>query len=449
MRSLFARSLMAVLTLGTLAVSHPATAQTDSNTETPVVLYGNEGLGIGTLPMGGTIPRTTGYSHPTLAQGFTVGEIGYVMTTIDVGLVMPSTTLTAIAGGTFALDIALFSSVEDVNGNKVPGERIVTFNPVPTNTVGGAFAANVPRLYTFGYLDETQSNKVTLEAGQSYWVIVSYVPLDNSNARGFSWQFAAGTNGNLPSAETPVERNTSGLTFLGTIGQHDFGSDWVDHGIASEFPNTGLSFSISGYEAPVIIDSGGGGEQTPPTLDCYALSKGFFKNQFSGWPASVVADGGALIGTQVYTIDQLKTMLSTNSTRGNQIGQLASQLVAVHLSRELARQTAGDQYLWWNGWAPDSAEAQAAYDQAAALINATAGFETHRGRLRLTGYVTGVGNLISALDGYIADNHCDDGDDDDDDRSCRRGRSRRDDDRDRCNKKLKYERRDRRKSHEC
>lgn len=449
MTRLFARSLVAALTLGTMTVSHSVMAQTDSNTDTPIVLFGNEGLGVGTLPMGGTIPRTSGYSHPTLAQGFTVGETGYVMTTIDIGLVMPSSTLTAIAGGTFALDIALFSSAPDVNGRQVPGERLASFNPVPTNTTDGAFAPNVPRLYTFGYLDATQSNKVTLEAGESYWLIVSYVPQDTSNARGFSWQFAAGTNGNLPSAETPVERNTSGLTYLGTIGQHLYGGDWVDHGVGTEFPNTGLSFSISGYVAPVIIDGGGGGEQTPPTLDCYALSKGFFKNNRSGWPALVITQG-TLIEGQPYTVDQLQAMLSARSTRGNQIGQLASQLVAVHLSRELAIQTAGDNYLWWNGWAPDSAEAQAAYTQAAALINANIRFEMHRGRLTVAGCVTDVGNLISALDGYIADNHCDDDDDDDDDdRSCRRGHSRRDNDRDRCDKKIKYERRDRRKSHEC
>lgn len=187
----------------------------------------------------------------------------------------------------------------------------------------------------------------------------------------------------------------------------------------------------------------------PPTLDCYALSKGFFKNKYpSGWPASVVANGGAVIGTQTYTVAQLRTMLSTNSKRGNQIGQLASQLVAVHLSRELAKQTAGDNFLWWNGWAPDSAEAQAAYDQAAALINANAGFDS---RGRLTGCVTGVGSLISGLDGYIQDNHCDDNDDDDDDDDddCRRDSKKKDRDRDRCDKKLKYERRDYRKRHEC
>jgi len=447
---LFARSLVAALTVGVLAVSHQANAQTDSNTETPILLYGNDALGVGSLPLGGRIPSPTGYSHPTLAQGFTVGEIGYIVTTVDLGLVMPSDTLTAIANGQFSLDIALFSSVEDVNGKQVPGERLLTFNPVPTNKTGGAFSANVPDQYTFGYLNADSSNAVTLEAATSYWVIVSYVP-QNSSVSNFYWQFAAETGDNIPEFETPVTKNTSGLTYLGTIGQHDFGGDWVDHGNTSSFPNSGLRIGISGYEASTIIDGGGGGgEQTPPTLDCYALSKGFFKNKYpSGWPASVVANGGAVIGTQTYTVAQLRTMLSTNSRRGNQIGQLASQLVAVHLSRELAKQTAGDNFLWWNGWAPDSAEAQAAYDQAAALINANAGFDS---RGRLTGCVTGVGSLISGLDGYIQDNHCDDNDDDDDDDDdddCRRDSKKKDRDRDRCDKKLKYERRDHRKRHEC
>lgn len=34
---LFARSLVAALTIGVLTVSHQATAQTDSNTETPIL----------------------------------------------------------------------------------------------------------------------------------------------------------------------------------------------------------------------------------------------------------------------------------------------------------------------------------------------------------------------------------------------------------------------------
>ena len=444
---LFARSLVAALTVGVLAVSHQATAQTDSNTETPILLYGNDAIGIGSLQLGGTIPAATGYSHPTLAQGFTVGEIGYVVTTVDMALVMPSDTLTAIANGQFSLDIALFSSVEDVNGRQVPGQRLLTFNPVPTNTAAGAFAPNVPRIYSFGYLNADRSNAVTLEATKSYWVIVSYIP-QSTSVSNFYWQFAAETGDNIPEFETPVTKNTSGLTYLGTIGQHNFGEDWVDHGNTSTFPNSGLRFGISGYEAPVIIDGGGGGgTQTPPTLDCYALSKGFFKNKRSGWPASVIANGGTVIGTQTYTVAQLQTMLSTNSKRGNQIGQLASQLVAVHLSRELAKQTAGANFLWWNGWAPDSAAAQAAYDQAAALINANAGFDS---RGRLTGTVKGVGSLITSLDGYIHDNHCDDNDDDDDDDDDRDCRSKKKDrDRDRCDKKLKYERRDHRKRHEC
>lgn len=445
-----ARSLMAVLTVGVLTVSHQASAQTDSAASAKL-LFGNEGLGIGSLPLAGTIPSLSGYSHPTLAQGFTVGEIGYIMTTVDLGLVMPSAAITGITDGSFALDIALFSSVEDINGKQVPGQRIVTFNPVPTNTVGGAFTVNRKALYTFGYLDATESNKVTLEAGKSYWVIVSYTPQDSS-APGFYWQFATPSGTNLPEVETPIEKNTSGLTYLGTAGQHVFGGDWVDHGTGSvEFPNSGLRFGISGYDAPVIIDGGGGGGvQTPPTLACYAYSKGYFKNKYpSGWPTSVIANGGTVIGGRIYTIAQLRTMLSARSTRGNQLGQLASQLVAVHLSLELAKQTAGANYLWWNGWAPDSATAQAAYDQAAALVNANAGFDS---RGRLTGCVTGAGTLITGLDGYIADNHCtessgDDDDDDDDDDRC--GEGKKDRDRDRCGKKLKYERRDNRKSHEC
>lgn len=449
MRSLFARGLVAALTLGTLAVSQVAKAQTESNADTPIFLFGNEGLGVGSLPLGGIVGGSnSGYTHPTLAQGFTVGEIPYVVTTVDLGLVLPTDALNAMATSDFALDIALFSSVEDTNGKQVPGERVLTFNPVPTNTTDGAFIPNRKGLYTFGYLNADRSNAVTLEAETSYWVIVSYAPQDSS-AQSFYWQFAVPSGTDLPERETPVEKNTSGVTYLGTIGQHAFGGDWVDHGNSSGFPDSGLRFGINGYEPEIVNPGGGGGEQTPPTLPCYAYSKGYFKNNYpSGWPASVIADGGALIGNQLYTVAQLRTMLSANTTRGNQIGQLASQLVAVHLSRELAKQAAGANYLWWDGWAPDSADAQTAYQQAAELINASLGFDR---RGCITGCVYNVGTVISALDGYITDNHCTEPRNDDDHGSCR-GRdygSRHDRDRDRCNKKFKYERRDTRKRHDC
>lgn len=446
MRRSIARGLMAVLTVGVLAVSHQASAQTDSAASAKL-LFGNEGLEVGSLPLGGPIPSPSGYSHPTLAQGFTVGEAGYIVTSVDLGLVMPSSTLAAMANGQFGLDIALYSSVEDVNGKQVPGERLLTFNPVPTNTAGGAFVPDDVVVYSFGYLDATESNKVTLEANTSYWVILSYTP-QSTSIYDFYWEFAAPSGTNIPEFETPVEKNASGLTYLGTIGQHDFGGDWVDHGNTSSYPDSGLRFGISGYDAPVIIDGGGGGGvQTPPTLACYAYSKGFFKNNYpSGWPTSVIANGGTVIGGRIYTVAQLRTLLSARTTRGNQLGQLASQLVAVHLSLELAKQTAGPNYAWWNGWAPDSATAQAAYDQAAALVNANAGFDS---RGRLTGCVRDAGTLITGLDGYITDNHCSDNGDDDDDDDHHCGGSKRDRDRDRCGKKLKYERRDHRKRHEC
>lgn len=453
---------MAALTVGVLAVSHQAMAQ-ENNDTTPVPLFGNEGLGTGSLSLAGTVPAASGYSHPTLAQGFKVGETSYILTSVDLGLVLSTSAANAFnnpdSGN--AIDIALFSSVTDeLSGLEVPNERVATFSSIPTN---GPFVANRKLLYSFDYLLPENGELFTLEADQTYWLIVSYKDL-RSGAALFYWSYAAPSGTDLPENETPVDKTIPpgtegvGFEYVGTMGQHNFGDAWINHGKNNtQFSDSGLRFTVNGYEAPVIIDGGGGGgiDQTPPTLDCYALSKGFFKNNYpAGWPAAVIANGGALIGTQVYTIDQLRTMLGTNSTRGNQIGQLSSQLVAVHLSRLLAIQTAGAQYAdWWLGWAPDSAEAQAAYDQAATLINASAGFETYRGKLRLTGCVTGVSPLINSLNDYIYDNHCEDaenGDDDDDEcRRERRGCNKKDRDRTRCSKKVKYERRDHRKSHTC
>lgn len=467
MRSLFARSLMAALTVSVLAVSHQAMAQAPSDgiNRTPVALFGNTGFGITNLPMGGTIPSAAGYSHPNLAQGFKVGEVPYFLESVDLGLVLPPSFITAITtpGSGYSLDVTVFESMDNTDPNAAPAPsdvKVATLTLSPTTT----FVPNRKAMYKFVYLNADYSNEARMEAGKTYWVVLSYSP-QVSGSLGFYWSFAAASGTNTyPEQETPSDKTgiAPGFQYVNTLGQHDFGTDWVDHGPNSAtFFNSGLRFTVNGYEAPIlVIDNGGGGgvDQTPPTLDCYALSKGFFKNKFpSGWPASVIANGGALIGTQVYTTAQLRTMLATNSTRGNQIGQLSSQLVAVYLSRALAIQTAGDQYLWWNGWAPDSAEAQAAFDQAAALINASAGFDS---RGRLTGCVTGVSPLISTLDAYIIDNHCtttstggsgncdddDDDDDNDDDGHCRSKKER---DKKRCNKGVKQERRSSQKSHEC
>ena len=414
MSSLFARSLMAALTVGVLAVSHQATAQTDSNADTPVLLFGNDALSSRNLILGGTVSTSTATtSHESLAQGFVVGEIAYKIQSVDVGLYLP---LDAPS-----LKIQLFSST-GADNDEIPNVSLGDFDTLAPTNNGGVFTPGGIVVYNFAYKGDT-----VLEAGQKYWIVVSYNTTAGLEPPVFNWHYAASsTGGGTGSTAVPAEQNGSGVTYLGTLGTHDVGGQWLDHRIGTSFPQPGLRVGVWGTEAPAIIDSGGGGvDQTPPTLDCYALSKGYFKNNYpSGWPASVIANGGALIGTQVYTTAQLRTMLDTSSTRGNQIGQLSSELVAVYLSRALAIQTAGDQYLWWNGWAPESAEAQAAFDQAAALVNASAGFDR---RGRLTGCVTGVSNLISALDGYIQANHCStsgggggggrcNDDDDDDDR---------------------------------
>jgi len=463
MRSLFARGLVAALTLGTLAVSQVAKAQTESNATTPIPLFGNEGFGLTNLPLGGSIPSASGYSHPNLAQGFTVGDIPYILESVDLGLVLSPSVISAIQDPSsgYKIEATIFTN-ENIGGKDVPSDqRVATLTLSPTST----FVPNRKALYKFVYLNDnvTPTNEVTLEAGESYWLVVSYTP-QTSGALGFYWSFAAPSGSNLvPEMETPVDKTgiTIGFQYLNTLGQHDFGTDWIDHGPASaDFYNSGLRFTIYGYEPEIVNPGGGGGEQTPPTLDCYAYSKGYFKNKYScgryssggyysysGWPASVIADGGALIGNRTYTVDQLRTMLSANTTRGNQIGQLASQLVAVHLSRELARQAAGPNYLWWDGWAPDSTEAQAAYQQAVELINASIGFDR---RGNITGCVTNVSALIDTLNDYIYDNHCDAPEDRDDDyRPDRCGKNKKDRDKERCKKKVKYERRDTRKRHEC
>jgi hypothetical protein len=409
---------MAALTIGVLAVSHQATAQTD----TPLLLFGNDALSSRNLILGGVVSTSTATtSHESLAQGFVVGEIAYKIQSVDVGLYLP---LNAPS-----LKIQLFSSTGPDN-DEIPNVSLGDFDTLAPTNNGGVFTPGGIVVYNFAYKGDT-----VLAAGQKYWIVVSYNTTEGVEPPVFNWHYAASsTGGGTGSTAVPAEQNGSGVTYLGTLGTHDNGGQWLDHRLGTTFPHAGLRVGVWGTEAPVIIDGGGGGgvDQTPPTLDCYALSKGFFKNNFGGWP-TLIATQGTVIEGQTYTVAQLQAMLSAKSTRGNQIGQLASQLVAVHLSRALAIQTAGVPYTdWWDGWAPDSAEAQAAYVQAAALINANIRFETYRGRLRVAdrcATVSGVSNLISALDGYIQANHCstsggggsggscnDDDDDDDDDR---------------------------------
>lgn len=387
MRLLLARYLVAVLSIGALTVSHVAKAQTDSPVTAPV-LFGNDGLSSRNLILGGVV--STGgsvVSHEYLAQGFTVGDFEYQLESIDIGLYLP---LNAAP-----LKIQLFSST-GTDGDEIPNVPLGTFNTAAPTNNGGVYTLGGIVVYNFSYLGDT-----ILQAGEQYWIVVSYDVAPGVVPPVFNWHYAA-----AGSQAEPTEQNGSGITYLGTVGTQDIGGQWLDYSIGNQFQYPGLRIGVRGTEPEVIGGGGGGGSvQTPPTLDCYALSKGFFKNKYpSGWPASVIANGGTVIGGRVYTIAQLRTMLDTNSTRGNQIGQLASQLVAVHLSRALAIETAGPQYIWWDGWAPESTEAKAAYDQAALVINANAGFD-YKGRL--TGCVSGVSNLIDGLDGYIEANHCD------------------------------------------
>lgn len=399
MRSLIVRSLMAALTIGTLAVSQVATAQT----ETPVEVYGNDGLGsLHVLPLAGTIvdeaialaggTNVAGLSHSAIAQGFQTGVDGCDLSSVDIGLYMryrwPS------------IDVALYSSV-NVDGLDMPDQRLRSFVGTPTN---GPFAYDTKAVYNFVFDAATPIYR--LEPSTKYWVVLSYTP-QTSGQPTFYWNSSID---NQNYTAMPVTKNNSGIYYLGTVARHGFAEAWKDHGPVVSGSNTTpqacLRIALRGVVIPTIVNpEGGGGNQEPPVLACYALSKGFFKNKYpAGWPASVIADGGAVIGGRIYTIPQLRTMLETNSTGGNQIGQLASQLVAVHLSRELARQTAGPDYAGWNGWAPDSAAAQAAYDQAAELVNANAGFDS---RGRLTGTVRNASSLINTLDaGYIQRFHC-------------------------------------------
>ena len=180
MSSLFARSLMAALTVGVLTVSHQAKAQTpppDNIDRTPIALFGNEGFGITNLPLAGTIPSTSGYSHPNLAQGFKVGEVPYFLESVELGLVLPFSTVRALttAGSGYSIDVTVFESMDNTDPNAAPAPsdvKVATLTLSPDSTP----VANAKTLYKFVYLNTDFSNEVRLEAGKTYWLVVSYTP---------------------------------------------------------------------------------------------------------------------------------------------------------------------------------------------------------------------------------------------------------------------------------
>lgn len=395
-----ARSLTVALTIGLMTVSHQAAAQI---VDPPVLVYGNDGFSpIGdVLPLAGVIPTTSGaLSHNTVAQGFKVGENAYELSSVDVGLYFRGTRP--------EIKIALHASQTADDGVEYPGDEIRAFSNVPTT--GPIPAGETGDAYNFGFGD---SSTVRLEANTTYWITVSYTPQDAQQPT-FYW-LISGDSKPVP----PQAQSGSGFVYAGTMAKHDFTGPWEDHGPSSGVPNASLRIGLHAVAA-AVINPGGGGDSVPtaPELDCYALSKGFFRNKFpSGWPASVIADGGLQIGERFYYIPELRAMLATNSTGGNQIGQLSSQLVAVALSRvlsyEIAIQNLGQDYVGWDGWAPESDETRQAFDDAAALLAPVVSIDNCG---RLAGDVRGVSSLIESLDGYIGDNHCDGDTDDDCDR---------------------------------
>jgi hypothetical protein len=413
MTRMSARSMMAALALTILSVTPQVMAQGESQTGTPVLVFGNTGLSGRNLLLGGEITSTaTTFTHGSLAQGFTVGTTAYKVESVDVGLYLSNQLPN--------LKIDLFSSTSD-GENQVPGQALGSFVTTAPANNGGAFSPNAIRTYNFTYAGNT-----TLTPGTNYWIVVSYTPQDGS-APIFNWHYAAsGPNGGTGSTAIPGGLSGSGINYLGTMGTHEFGGEWLNHQVGSTFPHGGLQVGLYG-SIPPVINPDGGPDLPDSNLPCYALSKGYFKNKFpSGWPITVIEAGGMEIGGRPFTTAQLRTMVGTNSSGGNQIGQLASQLIAVKLSVELARlQQPGT-----SGWAPDSDEVKAALELAEFAIAETAGFDSQG---RLTGTLRGsttvngvtVSTLIGILDdGYIGRFHCDgligggsgDGADDDDDK---------------------------------
>ena len=200
------RSLASSIVLAAAAlVFTVATAQAAPPTQT--YLYGNYGT-IASSVFSATIGYVNSVQNDTLAaQGFSMGSTPWEITQIDVGLA---------ASGTGASSPELF--LFDDNAG-VPG------NPVTTFTLVNAIS-NSKTTHFF-------SGSYQAAANTNYWAVLGDANAGSQSS--FEWYLE-------DTSATPSERNSSGITYLGTKLQQFGAGPWTN-------TQAGLSFRVSGVAA--------------------------------------------------------------------------------------------------------------------------------------------------------------------------------------------------------
>lgn len=175
-----------------------------------VPMFGNTGLYHQGLELPGSIPVT----YDWLAQGFTVGNTSYQMTSLDLGLRFNNSAFAAFSVG-------LYSSLP-------------TNSSTPVATFTSPTLNNGPAIFNF----QVVGSQYTLAANTTYWVVVKYQPVDDL----FTWMFA--DNGTLNQTYTPTAQNGFNISYAtnGTQAFNTATSTWTNF---SSSPNySGLRYSI-------------------------------------------------------------------------------------------------------------------------------------------------------------------------------------------------------------
>lgn len=187
------RSLVATVAFAAAAV-FLTVATTTANAAPLTYVYGNYGT-IATSIFSATVGYVNGVQNNTLvAQGFSVGATPWDIQQIDVGLASSGT-------GTTDPRVYLYS-----DNAGVPGSQLSEF------TLSGSPVFNTKQTFFF-------TGTYTAQPSTNYWVL-----LKDSNASSqssFEWYLE-------DTGATPSERNSSGISYLGTRVQNFSAAPWTD-----------------------------------------------------------------------------------------------------------------------------------------------------------------------------------------------------------------------------
>lgn len=189
------RSLVSTMVIAALALYAVAVTAEAAPIPTTYV-YGNLGT-IATQVTSNSIGYLNGVqNNASSAQGFSVGSSAWELRSIQLGLANGDADLPSPA-------VQLFT-----NGSNEPGSLIATLS----GPVGGQPVTS-KSLYTF-------SGTVTLSPNTDYWIVLSDTSAASTQS-GYEWYAD-------DAFTTPAEKNSSGITYLGTKAQAFTNGAWTN-----------------------------------------------------------------------------------------------------------------------------------------------------------------------------------------------------------------------------